>query len=308
MSVNATQQEIATKSHLAPRWTFAGASGLLSGACWRHDPAFGVEVTTTDHVIVLHSGGGTRVRRFDEQGRLVANGSRLQTIAIMPAGSCSIWEIEDPCEVVHLYVPATLLEHHARQRGLAAAPELPAWFGRDDPWLSGLFRMVQAEVPAGATGAMTTLLLDEIGTILARHLITKVGADAATGTAVERPRGGLSPAALRRVLDAMHADPSAAHRIAELAADVAMNDDHFIRAFRQSIGVSPHRYVLGLRMKRAEDLLADRPRRSVADVARCCGFTSAAHFGAQFRRATGLAPNEWRRTLGADIVRTGAGR
>ncbi len=302
MWANATQREIASKAHLAPHWTFAGTSGLLSGACWRHEPVQGVEVTTTDHVIVLHSGGGTRVRRFDDRGRLVGNGSRLQTIAIMPAGSRSIWEIVDPCEVVHLYVPASLLEQHARQHGLDRAPTLSPWFGRHDPWLAALFRMIRAEIPAGGSVDAMTLLLDEIGGSLARHLLTHASIDTARAGPIVRPRGGLSHAILRRVLDGMHESPFAAHRIADLAADVAMNDDHFIRAFRQSVGVSPYRFLLSLRMKRAEDLLVDRPRRTIADVARYCGFTSASHFSVQFKRATGVTPSEWRRARGAALV------
>lgn len=299
--VNATRQEIAAKAGLPPRWTFSGPSGVLSGACWRHEPVRGVEVTTSDHVIVLHSGGGTRVRRFDEQGRLVASGSRLQTIAIMPAGSRSTWDIDDPCEVIHLYVPTSLLDHHARQGGLDRAPSLTAWFGHDDPWLAGLFGMIRAEIPVEASSSGTTLLLDEIGNSLARHLIDRAGIGAPP-TPSKRPRGGLSSAALRRVVDAMRADPASAHRIADLAGGAAMNEDHFIRAFRQSTGMPPHRYLLTLRMRLAENLLVERPRRQLADVARRCGFASAAHFGAQFRRAVGVAPGEWRRAREAGTV------
>lgn len=299
MSVNSTLREIATKAQQAPHWTFAGPSGALSGACWHHAPVHGVEVATDDHVIVFHTGGSTRVRRFDERGRLVASGSRIRSVSIMPAGSRSIWDIDEPSDVLHLYVPAALLDRCAQQRGLDRAPALAAWFAHDDPWLAGLFQMIRAEIPARFDGAATPLLLDEIGASVARHLIEHAGAEAAPRGA-SQPRGGLRPAALKRVLGAMRDDPAGDHRIADLSASVAMSDDHFIRAFRESVGIAPHRYLLALRMQRAQRLLAERPGIRVAEVSRSCGFSSAAHFAVQFRRATGATPSAWRCDRGAE--------
>ena len=290
-----TQQEVSARAQMAPRWTFAGSTGTLSGACWHHEPLHGAQLTPAEHVIVLHSGGVTRVRRFDERGRLTANGSRLQTFAIMPAGSCSIWDIDDPCDLVHLYVPTSMLDQHAQQHGLSHAPEMTAWFDHDDPWLGGLFRMIRAEIPSEADGVAATLLLDEIGTSLARHLLMQASVDAAPVSRYVRPCGGLSPSALRRVMDAMRADLAATHRISDLATGLAMSDDHFIRAFRQSVGTSPHRHLVTLRMEQAKHLLKAQPHTSVGEVSRACGFTSTAHFTLQFRRATGVTPSEWRR-------------
>ena len=290
-----TQLEVSTRAQTAPRWTFAGSTGTLSGACWHHEAIHEAQLTPAEHVIVLHSGGFTSVRRFDEKGRLTANGSRLQTFAIMPAGSCSIWEIDDPCDLIHLYVPVGLLEHHAQQHGLSHAPPLAAWFDHDDPWLAGLFRMIRAEISSEANGVAATLLLDEIGTSLARHLLARASVDAVPVSFSVRPRGGLSPWALRRVVDAMRADLAATHRITDLAAGLAMSDDHFIRAFRQSVGTSPHRHLVALRMEQAKRLFKAQPHTSVGDVSRSCGFTSTAHFSQQFRRATGVTPREWRR-------------
>lgn len=290
-----TPLEVSARARMAPRWTFAGSTGALSGACWHHEAIRDAQLTPAEHVIVLHSGGITRVRRFDEQGRLTANGSRLQTFAIMPAGTCSIWEVDDPCDLVHLYVPVGLLEHHAQQHGLSHVPPLAAWFDHEDPWLAGLFRMIQAEVPSEEGGAAVTLLLDEIGTSLARHLLAHASANVVPVGSSVRPRGGLSPWALRRVVDVMRSDLAAKHRISDLAASLAMSDDHFIRAFRQSAGTSPHRHLVALRLEQAKRLLKAQPQISVEDVSRSCGFTSTAHFSQQFRRATGVTPREWRR-------------
>ena len=54
--------------------------------------------------------------------------------------------------------------------------------------------------------------------------------------------------------------------------------------------------IKGLRVDRAKALLADPAQAAlgIADVARACGFTSAAHFSRTFRSATGVAPREFR--------------
>ncbi len=66
--------------------------------------------------------------------------------------------------------------------------------------------------------------------------------------------------------------------------------------FRASTGSPPYRYVLGRRIERAKDLLADTSL-SITDVALACGFSSSAHFATAFRQAQGATPSSYRRAL-----------
>jgi len=81
--------------------------------------------------------------------------------------------------------------------------------------------------------------------------------------------------------------------ILDLSTVVHMSPYHFARLFKQSTGVSPHRFVLGQRIARASVLLRDA-RLSIGEVARLVGFRTPSHFTRAFRRMTGLAPNEYR--------------
>jgi Helix-turn-helix domain len=66
------------------------------------------------------------------------------------------------------------------------------------------------------------------------------------------------------------------------------------RAFRQSIGLPPHQWLLQRRVDKAKQLLRDS-RSPLAEVAADCGFADQSHFTRVFTRAVGISPGQWRR-------------
>ncbi len=68
----------------------------------------------------------------------------------------------------------------------------------------------------------------------------------------------------------------------------------FARAFRQTTGMPPHRWLLARRVDRAKELLAASPMR-LADIALACGFADQSHFTKVFTRMAGTSPGAWRR-------------
>ena len=84
--------------------------------------------------------------------------------------------------------------------------------------------------------------------------------------------------------------------VADMAGAAAMSDYHFFRAFRAVHDQSPHQYLLGLRLRHAQDLLR-RGLYEVADVALMCGFADHPTFTKAFKRRFGLAPSAWTSTL-----------
>jgi AraC family transcriptional regulator len=65
--------------------------------------------------------------------------------------------------------------------------------------------------------------------------------------------------------------------------------------FRESTGTTPHQYVMQRRIARAEKMLSEN-ELGVAEIAVACGFSSQAHLTLAFKKQTGLAPAEYRRT------------
>jgi AraC family transcriptional regulator len=108
------------------------------------------------------------------------------------------------------------------------------------------------------------------------------------------PRGGLSAAQLKRVLEYISANLDGKITLSALSESAHMSLCYFATQFKQSMGVSPHRYVLQQRIRRAEQLLRDT-RLSVLDVGLNLGFEHQSNFARAFRRVTGVSPIHFRR-------------
>ena len=110
--------------------------------------------------------------------------------------------------------------------------------------------------------------------------------------------GGLAPRALRVVLAHVEAHLDTAIKVEALARLAGLSPKHFSCAFRQSLGLSPHRYVVRQRIHRAAQLLADHALPTV-QIANAVGFADQSHLTRCFVRVMGCTPSSYRRNLGA---------
>jgi AraC family transcriptional regulator len=94
---------------------------------------------------------------------------------------------------------------------------------------------------------------------------------------------------LQGVLEWIQQNLSNALSNAELAERAATSESHFRRIFQEAMGMTPHRYVLRLRLERVHELLT-RTSFSIARVAAQCGFNSQSHMTACFATAYGITP------------------
>ncbi|HEY8550394.1 MAG TPA: AraC family transcriptional regulator, partial [Vicinamibacterales bacterium] len=107
-------------------------------------------------------------------------------------------------------------------------------------------------------------------------------------------RGGLAPAALRRVQLFVEANLGRPIRLADLAARAGLSPYHFARAFRTSTGTTPRAYVEARRVERAKQLLKEG-ELPIAAIAVETGFGTQSRFTTIFRRLTGFTPAAYRR-------------
>jgi AraC family transcriptional regulator len=113
--------------------------------------------------------------------------------------------------------------------------------------------------------------------------------------ATEHPRrGGLTARQLARVMESIESNTSEAISLKTLAALTSLSVSHFCHAFKVSMGLSPHRWQLDARVRRAQQLLVEG-QLSVSDVAFATGFADQSHLTRVFRRLTGATPAAWRR-------------
>jgi len=113
-----------------------------------------------------------------------------------------------------------------------------------------------------------------------------------------QPLTGLAPWQLRRVTEYVEKNLTHNIRVTTLAEICRLSHSHFGRAFRYSTGVPPHRWVMNMRVRHAQGLLADGVA-SLAEVAGMSGFADQSHFTRIFRKTTGRSPGIWRREVRA---------
>jgi transcriptional regulator GlxA family with amidase domain len=110
--------------------------------------------------------------------------------------------------------------------------------------------------------------------------------------AIPRNRGGLSPKTLRRVQDHIAANLGQKVTNQALAEVAKLSPSHFAKAFKDSQGVAPHRYILECRVKRTQELLAtDLP---LSEIAVEVGFSDQSHLTRWFREFVGVTPGCYR--------------
>ena len=135
-----------------------------------------------------------------------------------------------------------------------------------------------------------SLFLDHLSMALLTHLAVSYGGAAAP----RHIRGGLGPRQAQRAKDLLMSSLDGQISLDDLAQECGLSRSHFARAFKKSIGMPPHRWLMERRLERARELLSSS-KLSLAEIADLCGFADQSHFTRSFSAATGIVPSEWRR-------------
>ncbi|HVY59732.1 MAG TPA: helix-turn-helix domain-containing protein [Xanthobacteraceae bacterium] len=106
-------------------------------------------------------------------------------------------------------------------------------------------------------------------------------------------RGGLPPAAVRRVKEFVDLHMGETIDLAVLAGIAGLSVYHFAREFKRTTGTTPHFYLIRKRIERAQHMLA-RTELSLAEIALAVGFSDQSHLARHFRHIVGQTPREFR--------------
>ncbi len=199
-------------------------------------------------------------------------------------------ELRTLVRLIFFYIDPAKLEFHSESNP-ADAVFIPRLFFEDATLRNTALKLKRvAESPM----SQDQLYLEALGAVFL-HELARVNRGA---PCIEpRLRGGLAPWQQRIVTNYIEEHLTESIPIATLAQLARLSPYYFCRAFKQSLGVPPHRYHSNRRIERAKTLLA-KPGLSVTEIGLTLGFSETSSFTAAFRKATGLTPTAYHRSLG----------
>jgi AraC family transcriptional regulator len=119
---------------------------------------------------------------------------------------------------------------------------------------------------------------------------------------LNQPGGGLLPRQVKRglsrrqlkilqeMIDARFASPLS---LEELSLEVGLSPGYLSRAFKISTGITPHQYILRIRVDRAKQLIQTKDY-SLDEIAEHVGFADGSHMTSVFWKVTGRPPSHFR--------------
>ena len=79
--------------------------------------------------------------------------------------------------------------------------------------------------------------------------------------------------------------------VAEMSQKVNISSYHLIRKFSSENGLTPHKFQMQCRIRKAQELL--REGNKVIDVAQLVGFSDQSHLDRVFKKQVGITPEEY---------------
>jgi AraC-like DNA-binding protein len=228
--------------------------------------------------------------RFWLDGKQVDHNGAGGGLYLLDLQSDPIADFASAFDIVRFYAPRATLDALTRESGLGKPGGLsPPPLGTHDRVLVELAR---AMLPALQAPEQTSqLYVDYMALAFHSHLVTTYGGH---GKAFKRSRQGLSSIQARTASELIDARLDGKLSVTDLVAACNLSLSHFSRAFVQTYGMPPHRWLLERRVDRAKSLM-EESAMPLVEIAVLCGFASQSHFARVFATVVGIAPSRWRR-------------
>lgn len=289
-------RQVKASDPFVPNPAFLASSGWDSLHVEFHQqPQFEIaEHQHTMHVIACglpNSPENSRVAIGDRwlAGQRETERRQLGDIAIIPAGISHRCNWNTNVQFGILAIEPSLLQQVGQDWVNPDRIELtPRFMSEQDLLIQSIFSTLRAELEMGGIGG--NLLVDSLQTALTIHLLRNY---CTTSPKLASYSDGLSTAKLKLVTDYINTHLDRDLKLAELSAIAQISPYHFLRLFKNSIGITPHQYILQRRIDRAKYLLRSSSL-DIAEIAFRVGFCDCSHLNRYFKRILGKTPSQWR--------------
>ena len=245
-------------------------------------------------VMTYHLTRPTEITRKFEGSRCEKAVIRPRDITLTPANTVAHWDHSGRPKILRVQVRQDIYAAAVNEMygcEASAAPILPR-LGFEDPLLEQLCLAVGNALRDGSV--RDGLYIDTLAQTIAVRLAWQHS---------ERSRParlpGTQPIAswkIRRLIDFIEENLDRDLTLEAMATEVSLNSLYLPRAFKKSVGQTPHQYVMRRRIERAKELLAETDL-SLSEIAFATGFSDQSHLTRHFRQMIGVAPGQFRRSL-----------
>lgn len=205
------------------------------------------------------------------------------SIALIPAGHTPVPKLQTTAELLCCTFEVEYISRIAAEIGHPADERVAPRVGLRDQSMERLLNLLldelDADVPAGG------LYIDSLGYALATRYVLMNGSVS---------ESALPQRILCRIRDKIESDFNKEISLNVLAKESGYSRAHFLRMFRVATGITPHQYVLDVRLHHAQESLK-RKGANLIEIAAWCGFSSQSHMTSVFRKRLGVTPAEYRR-------------
>ncbi|MBW4662493.1 MAG: AraC family transcriptional regulator [Drouetiella hepatica Uher 2000/2452] len=246
------------------------------------------ERTGSQHVVCVHQfQQPTQLERsLDGKHKIEEVGSG--EIAIIPAQVAHQLRWKNPGDFTLVMLDPTYIHRIVQSSINVENFELKPQIAIPDPFVYQIVQALNSELEFG--GIAGRLLVESLTATLSVHLFRHYATHKLN---ISEPTGGLSKEQVRYVIafieDHLEQDLS----LEMMANLIQLSPHYFASLFKQSVGQSPHQYVLRSRIERSKQLLK-QPKLAIAQIAQCVGFQNQSHFTTAFRRIIGCTPKAYR--------------
>ena len=264
------------------RWPTTLASGSAPGESGvsvlnlRFKGSLHVHTTPRLHCICFLMSPGRIEKRM--AGHVVCGERRAGSLTINPAGVEFAADADADMDILVVTVDPGRIALAAAESALPEAQLIERTVG-DDPGLFALARTLAFESRHGYPNG--ALCWNKAAGSFVDRLVAGHTAMPA------RSRGALGKDQLQRLRDYVVANLDEPIGVEALADIAGRSPFHFTRVFTRSVGMTPHRYVVHLRLQRAIELVREG-QSGLAEIAARTGFADQSHLSRWVRRVHGV--------------------
>jgi AraC family transcriptional regulator len=245
---------------------------------------------TTEHLIFVNLADHHMVCESD--GEIIEGKYAAGHVGVHPSHTPVRWEWNTRLNFLLMTLDPAFLNRVAQETfgHDSGTVELTFSDGKHDPAISNIASALLREAVSGDVG--NRMLAESLANVLAVHLIRHYSGRPAQASAEV---SAMPTRAVSQAVRFIHDNYARELSLADIGAAARLSSFHLTRVFKKAMGMSPHQYLVQVRVNSARALLTSGGgRQSLAEVAAAVGFSDQSHLTRQFKRVLGLTPKQVR--------------